>query len=147
MAWVSSAQQGLDILHSIVVDMLPDIGRQFGYPPQLVWNKGQMLKKPPVERIWMMVKNMFQPDRQENIGRPRRYVVLGEYRVVLFYPKLGLQERKVDVVAEMIKTALRYQRRLSPYNIRGGVVNYGEPYQDWNTKYVSTLYRFQYFVA
>ena len=147
MAWVSSAHAGLQLLHGIMAGMIPDISVEFGYRPLVVWNAGQVLKKPPDTRVWFRVVNMYDSDRQRNIGRPRRYEVLGSYNVFLHYPKLVVVERKVDAVLESLKTAFRYQNVLSPYNVRSSAVNQGRNYDKWNTKYLSHRYRFQYFVA
>lgn len=147
MAWVRSADAGLQILHGIFADMVPSIGALLGYQPLVVWNAGQVRKKPLDTRVWFRIVNMYESDRQRNIGRPRRYVVLGCYNVFIHYPKLVVIERKVDAIIESVKDAFRFQRVLSPYNMRSTLVNQGRNYDKWNTKYVSLNYRYQYFVA
>lgn len=150
MAYVNTAHDGIDILDSIITDLLPTIQARLAlnYRPLIVWDITGQQKKQPPDRIFLEVVNFIEADDQKNIGRPRRYVVLGSYNVTICYPTFKTLEHGVEHVAEDIKSAYRFQNRLSPYNVRNSLVNRVRPTDRSRNKLnVCTKYRFQYFVS
>ena len=146
MAYVSSATEGLDCLHSVLRDNLPQVTNLLGYAPNVIWSKSQPADKPPRGRAWIGVQNVFEPDRRMNIGRPKRYEVKGAYNVFLNFDPKGVEFSKITKAAEAVKSFFRREQvSLRPYNVLSAAVNDGDPVEGWNRKLVMINYRFQYF--
>ena len=143
---VASAKEGLDCLHSVLSTQLEQLTEPLGYVPKVIWNISEELKNPPADKVWLMVANNFTEDTRANIGRPRRYEVIGFYNVIFHYPQSPLVFCPVDDVAERIKCAYYEQNLLRPYNVIGAMANDVDPVEQWNRKQLAINYRFQYFV-
>lgn len=148
MAYVNSATEGLNCLHAALKENLYKVKEQLGYTPDIVWNKSQALSIPNRKRIWALVMNFFNEgeDKRTNIGRPKKFEVIGTYRVMLHFDPSGVEFAKIDRSAELIKSFYRRELvRLRPYNVLSATVNDADPIETWNRKQITINYRFQYF--
>ena len=146
MAYVNSASQGLDCLHTALRNNLGQVKEQLGYVPTVVWNKSQALSDPKRNRIWLFVMNVFSEDKRTNIGRPKKFEVMGTYNVTLHFDPSGVEFTKIDRSAELIKSFYRREIvKLRPYNVLSATINDADPMETWNRKQITINYRFQYF--